>query len=239
MRHPQTRCARGIEAAPQPAPASISVDSRVARGLIARKMAKNRSAPLDRQAIPCPFRRLPVLRQGAFTLVEVLIVVVILSITLTIALPSFGKLGGRTQLRSTSHLLITAFNQARIDAVTRQHHVVVCPSADGQACSRSSNWHLGWIAFADFDHDQARGSAEPLITTAGDQPAGVAILATRGRPLLDYRPDGSAIGTNQTLTLCDRRAPDAALAVIISQAGRVRSAPASAPAAAACLQAAS
>ena len=172
-----------------------------------------------------------------FTLIELLMAVAVLAVLATLAAPSYGKLIARTHTQTARSALDTTLNQARLSAVTRGAHVVVCPSDDGERCSRTTQWQHGWLAFADHNRDGMRSADEPLLGVVQAQPAGTAIVGTAGRLRVAYRPDGSATGTNQTLTICDRTAgADHATALIINQAGRVRSAAAQANAAAACLQ---
>ena len=44
-----------------------------------------------------------------------------------------------------------------------------------------------------------------------------------GRPRIVYQPNGGNAGANITFTLCDRRGPKDALALILSNGGRLRS----------------
>ncbi len=174
-----------------------------------------------------------------FTLIELLMTVAILAVLLALAAPAYGKLIGRTHAQTSRSALDGALAQARAAAVGRGAHVVVCPSEDGEQCVRTTQWQHGWLVFADLDHDGKRSADEPLLGVAQAQPAGVAILSTAGRLRVDYKPDGTANGTNLTLTICDRADGAAnALALVMNQAGRVRTGRASADAAAACLRAA-
>jgi type IV fimbrial biogenesis protein FimT len=179
------------------------------------------------------------LRTRGFTLIELLMCIAILAVLLAIAAPSYATLIGRTHGQTARGELDTALNLARMSAVTRGVHVVACPSDDGNQCSRTTQWHHGWVVFADPDHDGTRAAEEPVLATAQAQPAGVAILSTVGRLRVDYRPDGSAAGTNLTLTVCDRGAGAAdATTLTVNQAGRVRRGTATQAAAAACIHAA-
>jgi type IV fimbrial biogenesis protein FimT len=76
-----------------------------------------------------------------------------------------------------------------------------------------------------------------VLEAAQALPEGVAILSTAGRTRINYQPDGSSPGTNITLTVCDSRGADRATALIINNAGRVRSGTPTAAAAAACVNA--
>ena len=171
-----------------------------------------------------------------FTLIELLMGIAILAVMLTLAAPSYGKLIGRTHGRAAHDEIDTALNLARLTAVSQVKHVVVCPSTDGQQCAATTQWQHGWIVFSDLDHDGAHSADEPVIRVAQAQPAGVAILSTVGRQRVTYQADGSASGSNVTLTVCDRVAgTENATSLVINQAGRVRSAKATAAAATACL----
>lgn len=169
-----------------------------------------------------------------FTLIEILMTLAILAILTACAMPAFGNLISSTGARASRSNLTTALNTARIFAASRTAHVVVCPSADGQYCGHTTEWQHGWLIFIDADHDDARDDNEELLAVGEGQPEGVAIVSTAGRTHVDYRPDGSATGSNVTFTVCDRRGADDATALVINNAGRVRSGEPTAAAATAC-----
>jgi type IV fimbrial biogenesis protein FimT len=178
-------------------------------------------------------------RTRGFTLTELLMSIAILAVLVPMAMPSYAKLIGRTRSQSARSELDTALNLARISAVSHGKHVVACPSEDQQRCLPGIEWHHGWLIFIDLDHDGVRSASEPLIEAAQAQPAGVAILSTSGRLRVDYQPDGSASGTNVTLTVCDHAGGAAgATTLVVNQIGRIRRGVASPDAAAACLAAA-
>ncbi len=174
-----------------------------------------------------------------FTLVELLMVLAIVAVLSTLAVPAFGAFIGRTQARTARNVLETSLNQARIAAVNHGGHVVVCPSLDAAHCARATTWHQGWILYVDLDHDRVRADHEPLLAVGQVHARGVAIVSSSGRLVLDYRPDGSASGTNLTLTVCDRQSgAGGASTVVVSPSGRVRRGVATPAAASACLAAA-
>ena len=178
-------------------------------------------------------------RNRGFTLIELLMGLAILAVLAALAAPAYGNLIGRTRSQTARSELDVAMNQARLGAVSRGAHAIACPSGDGQNCSRTTQWHHGWLVFADLDHDGAHSADEPVLSVARAQAAGVAILSTRGRTRVDYQPDGSAGGTNLTLTICDRATgATRASTLVINQSGRIRRGTPTPEGAAACMRAA-
>ncbi|WP_395683821.1 GspH/FimT family pseudopilin [Dokdonella sp.] len=171
-----------------------------------------------------------------FTLVELMMALAIVAVLATVAIPAFGNLLGRTRQQVVMADLQASLNQARSAAVSRGMHVIACPSVDQSTCLHTTQWHLGWLLFADRDHDGQRSDEEPVIGGGQAQPEGIGILATVGRPRIDYQSDGSASGTNITLTVCDRAAgPTRARTLVVSQSGRIRLGQATAGAASDCI----
>ena len=161
-------------------------------------------------------------RAQGFTLIELMMTLTVLTILIAAAAPAFGNLIQNTESQTSRSTLTTALATARILAVSKTTHIVMCPSSDQQYCGHTTEWQHGWLIFADTDHDGSRGDDEALVSVSDAQPEGVAILTTAGRTHVDYRPDGSAPGSNVTFTVCDRRGHDLATSLVINNAGRVR-----------------
>jgi type IV fimbrial biogenesis protein FimT len=171
-----------------------------------------------------------------FTLVEMMMALAIVAVLATVALPAFGNLLGRTRQQVATADLQASLNQARSAAVSRGTHVIACPSIDQLHCLHTTQWHLGWLLFADPDHDGQRSDDEPVIGGSQSREDGIGILGTVGRPRIDYQTDGSASGTNITLTVCDRSAGAArARTLVVSPSGRIRLGQATPGAATACI----
>ncbi len=178
-------------------------------------------------------------RDRGFTLVELLMVLAIVAVLSMLAAPAFGVLLGRTRSEVARGQLQTALSQTRLAAVNRGANAIACPSEDMQICDPTTQWQRGWMVFMDLDHDRARSGDEPVIGVSQAQPVGVAITSTAGRQRVIYQPDGSANGSNLTLTICDRNTGRAeATTLVVNQSGRVRRGVPTPAAAAACLAAA-
>ncbi len=160
------------------------------------------------------------------TLIELLIVVAILAILGAIALPAFGNVGQSLASQSARSQLTVGLAQARAAAVMLRADVVACPSRDLVSCSDVVHWHHGWLVFRDRNRNRRPEADEQVVAVAQAQPAGVAIVGSAGRRTLRFLADGTSDGSNATLTVCDRRGAAHARVLVINNAGRVRSAPA-------------
>ncbi len=174
-----------------------------------------------------------------FTLIEMLICTAIIAILAGLALPAFGRLMGKTRAQGARSELVAALNAARIAAITRGIHIVACPSVDQRHCTDGTQWHLGWIVFADLHHDRELNEDETPLATGQAQPQGIAVIGSLGRSRISYQPDGSSRGSNATLTLCDRASGAAgASTLVLGPSGRLRIGKPDAAATAQCLAAA-
>lgn len=127
-----------------------------------------------------------------FTLIELMMTVVILSILVSLAVPAFNDTLRTNRLAAQSNDLITAVNLARAEAVKRRTTVTICSSNNQQSCT-ASNWRDGWIVRNDQDNDVLR--AFPALqgkTTISGAPATIT-YGQRG-----FLENGNPV----TLTLC-------------------------------------
>ena len=101
-----------------------------------------------------PRFRLSVVRVAAgVTLIELLVVLSVLTILMTVGVPSFVTLTHNSQASALSGELAMTFALARSEAIKRGAAVTVCASSDGATCAE--DWSAGWIV-------TAAGDAEPL-----------------------------------------------------------------------------
>jgi type IV fimbrial biogenesis protein FimT len=176
----------------------------------------------------------PMRRVRGITLIEMMMALAVLAIVLATAMPAFGKLIQSTKAQTTRSTVTAALNTARIFAVSRALHVVMCPSDDQRYCGHTTEWQHGWLIFVDADHDGVRDDSEELLSVSQALPDAVAVVTSAGRTHVDYRPDGSAPGSNVTFTVCDARGSEEATSLVINNAGRIRTGVPTSKAAAAC-----
>ena len=80
-----------------------------------------------------------------FTLIEMMIVLVILGVILTVALPGFRNLTLAIRLTNYVNEFVAAVYLARGEAIKRNTNVRLCATADSTTCATSGGWAQGWI----------------------------------------------------------------------------------------------
>lgn len=173
-------------------------------------------------------------RQRGVTLIEQIMVLAIIAVFMGFAAPPLRQLLSRNELRAAQTDFIAALQRARAAAVMDGSHTLFCPTLDGSSCSDTMRWENGWLLGHDGNRDD-QPDGGPL--RVGQGYAGkVAIYSSGGRHVVRFHPDGSASGSNVTLLFCQPSNASGALVVVVSNAGRIRGAPASSTQAATCTQ---
>lgn len=163
-------------------------------------------------------------RQNGFSLIELMVVVLLISITLGFALPSFLQLRARVGTDSAAQMMLQSLTLARSEAMTRQRVVSLCPVADNR-CARDGQWHNGWIVFVDRNNNRQYEADDVLIHAFAARPESW-LQSSSGRSLIRFQPNGGAGGSNATFTVCSRAdAPQSNKTVVLSNSGRARFGP--------------
>src|SRR5487761_2392969 len=86
-------------------------------------------------------------QQQGFTLLEALIVVAIVAIGATIAVPSLVSFVNQTKLNSLKTLLVNDMNTARSEAIKSNVRVIACAANSAATnCATNTNWEVsGWL----------------------------------------------------------------------------------------------
>jgi type IV fimbrial biogenesis protein FimT len=86
---------------------------------------------------------------AGFTLVELLVVIMIVSILMGIGVPSYKYVTNSNRLSAEVNGLLGDMQLARAEAIKEGVSVTVCASNDQATCSGASDWSSGWIVFTD------------------------------------------------------------------------------------------
>ncbi len=99
-----------------------------------------------------------------FTLIEVMMSLVVLSILLAIGIPSFKNFADKDRITDTTNDLITAFQLGRSEAIRHRTKATICEANDDQTeCVKESNlWLNGWILYRSAPDEPIRTGRAPL-----------------------------------------------------------------------------
>ena len=78
-----------------------------------------------------------------FTLIELMVALVVLSILTSVGVPSFSKMIKNSRQSATYNALISDLSFARSEAVKRSNVVVVCARNTDTSCQASNDWNDG------------------------------------------------------------------------------------------------
>jgi type IV fimbrial biogenesis protein FimT len=161
----------------------------------------------------------PIAAKG-YSLYELLITVTLVSLVLTLGLPSFGKISAGQRLRTETDRLFHAIHLARKSSVARRRPITLCPSIDGASCSSAYDWSSGWIMFVNTDGDSPvrRDEGEPILKAHSVDPQ---VRITANRQGFTLRST-ELRATNGTLVVCDRGGRAQNRALVVSYTGRPR-----------------
>lgn len=157
---------------------------------------------------------------AGYSLYELLLTLLLVSLTFALGLPSFGRIAADQRLRAQVDPLFHAIHLARKESIVRRRAVTLCPSEDAARCLDSGDWSQGWILFVneDRDHPAQRDDDEVLLGRHRGDPR-VQVLANRRA----FTLRGTGLrATNGTLVFCDRAGRGDSRALVVSYTGRPR-----------------
>lgn len=146
-----------------------------------------------------------------FTLLEGLIVIALMSIVLSFAVPSLVDARNSQQVDSVQRSLLSAMNTARAQAVNQSQRISLCGSSDGTHCD--GIWSQ-WLVF------QGPVPASNVAVTAIAQGSGQGLTLVASNTGATWLPTGAATDAF-TLSLCPSDAAQARQ-VNVSLIGRAR-----------------
>ena len=161
------------------------------------------------------------MKRNGFTLIDVILTLSIISILISIALPSFSAYVKQAQVKTASNSLLEAINLTRTQAIMTNKRATI---------RKQNEWSEGWEIFIDTDNDGVRDVNEKLIQMQ-EKFNGIKIITNR--PItnnVSYIGTGesrSASGTSGggfqagTFTICPT-AKGKGVQLILARGGRIR-----------------
>jgi len=152
-------------------------------------------------------------RMHGFTLVEAMVVIAIIAIMLTMAVPGFTTMVMNNRLSTQANSLVIAVNLARSEAIKRNTNVVLCRSSSGTSCAAAAGgWEQGWIIYVDANlTDGANvqtGAGDVILREFSALPGSNTLRASANyTDSITYVPSGFSTLAG-TLVLCDDRDND-------------------------------
>lgn len=147
----------------------------------------------------------------AFSLHELLIVLSILGITMSIAIPAFSSLQQKSQQLALRDSINASLHQARLQAILNRTTVEMCGTFDGDTCHDS--WTNGWRWYAQSSPEQPL----QIIQTSGSEPIYWSGAGFDKR--IRFFPNGTT-SNNGRFFQCREQQPSWQL--VINRQGRVR-----------------
>jgi type IV fimbrial biogenesis protein FimT len=160
---------------------------------------------------------------SGFTFIELIITLSVIAILAAWGFPEYREFRNNQVMTQSLNRLSAVITFARSQSIIRSEQVVVCPSTGFADCETGSQWHLGWMVFADLDGDRTYdGQQDVLLLTEQGMPEGITALSARSRSKIRFNNLGFSPGTNLTIRFCDERGAAHGKAIVVSNVGRPR-----------------
>jgi Tfp pilus assembly protein FimT len=168
---------------------------------------------------------------AAFTLVELLISLAILTAVISAVAPAYRELIAANEMSSAVSRLMRSINLARQEAISRNQTVSICPVASLEASpsSCSGTYSIGWMVFSNDNRNRKvdPGTDEVLRVIAGPGLDFVVTNRDGSRIVSDsihYDANGTS-GRNRTLQFCsNNQIAVRSVSIVLNIVGRPRQA---------------
>ena len=159
---------------------------------------------------------------NGFTLFEMIIGLSILSILTVYAIPNYQTFKQNSNMTHELNRLVRTINFARNQSIHLSQHTVLCASQSLTDCDGQSQWHLGWLVFADINRNKKYDATDQLLLTEQKMKTELKAVSSQFRSKIRFDRTGFSPGTNLTIRLCDHRGEVSGKSIVVSNVGRPR-----------------
>lgn len=159
---------------------------------------------------------------AGFTLVELMVAIVLISVIASYAIPSMGNLVDNSRRHSAVSDMVTLINLARNTAIMDQLTVTVCPLDANNTCTDSWNT-LPITVFYDPNANRVLAHESDIVRVSNLAKGGRWNANTANRPYLRFFPSGMASYAIGNMIWCpDDNDSHLAAQIIVNMGGRLR-----------------
>ena len=152
---------------------------------------------------------------------DLLVTMTLATILMMIGIPGLREYRMNQQIKSAISLLYSDLKLARNDAISLNSWTIACPGNSITGCAGHSQWHQGWLVFADLNDDRQWQNEEPLLREAIKLDL-LSVVSPDSRNHIRFFPGGTAPGSNTSIVFCDQRGFEKGRKIVLSNSGRMR-----------------
>jgi len=156
-----------------------------------------------------------------FTLLELMVIIAILAILITLALPSFQSTLRSNRVATTSNELLASLSLARSEGIRSTKGGGVCTSVNGTACG--GGWNDGWMVWTESNGNGIFDGADTDTVTrfsAGRQQ--LELAGTANAIAFDGRGRRIAGSSEDRIRIVPKGVAEPARCIQVSVTGQVR-----------------
>lgn len=161
----------------------------------------------------------PVKKYTAFTLLELLVTLAIMSILVSLAAPSWSMLVAERKINFQVWELRRALELARSLAVSQHLVWKVCMAATSLACVKEQGQRL--LVFLDANNDHRVNRDEVIVRDIEVSGTNIKLSAS-GRSYIRFKPTGDAMDSGNFLVCSDNQSIAYGRQAIVFRSGRIR-----------------